>query len=103
MELKNMIISSIQFTFAFKDADVAESMLRELSGLSIKEPGVIRFDVGRGSEDPNVFVLWEVYRDKDAVEAHRESEPFKRLVLDGIRPLALKREAITAVPVNEDQ
>jgi len=47
--------------------------------------------------------LWEVYRDKDAVDAHRETEPFKRLVLNGIRPLAQKREVITAVPVNEDQ
>ena len=102
-ELGNMIISSIQFTFASKDADTAESMLRELSRQSIKEPGVVRFDVGRGSDDPNVFVLWEVYRDKDAVEAHRGSEPFKRLVLNGIRPLAQKREVITAVPVNEDQ
>jgi quercetin dioxygenase-like cupin family protein/quinol monooxygenase YgiN len=102
-ELRNMIISSIQFTFAAKDADTAESMLRELSGESIKEPGVVRFDVGRGSDDRNVFVLWEVYRDNDAVDAHRESEPFKRLVLNGIRPLAQKREVITAVPVNEDQ
>jgi len=102
-ELRNMIISSIQFTFATKDADTAESMLRELSGESIKEPGVVRFDVGRSTDDPNMFVLWEVYRDKDAVDAHRETEPFKRLVLNGIRPLAQKREVVTAVPVNEDQ
>ena len=71
-----MIITSIQFTFASKDADTAESLLRELRDASVKEPGVIQFEVGRSHEKPNVFALWEVYRDKDAVDAHRASEHF---------------------------
>src|SRR5258706_8053482 len=71
---QTMIIASIHFTFASKDADKAESLLRELRDASVKEPGVIQFEVGRSSDEPNVFALWEVYRDKDAVEAHRASE-----------------------------
>ena len=71
-----MIIISIQFTFASKDADKAESLLRELRDASVKEPGVIQFEVGRSHEKPNVFALWEAYRDKDAVDAHRASEHF---------------------------
>ena len=68
-----MIIISIQFTFASKDADTAEALFRELRDASVKEPGVIQFEVGRSHEKPNVFALWEVYRDKDAVDAHRAS------------------------------
>jgi quinol monooxygenase YgiN len=94
-----MIISSIKFTFAPQDGDTAETLLRELREASQKEPGVIQFEVGRGSEEPNVFALWEVYRDESAVEAHRATEHFRRLVLEGIRPLAQQRNATTLVPV----
>jgi autoinducer 2-degrading protein len=100
-EVKGMIVSAIQFTFASKDADTAEKLLRGIRDASIKEPGVVRFDVARSSDDPNVFVLWEVYRDQAAVDAHKESEPFKRLVLNGIRPLAQQRTAVRAAPIDE--
>jgi len=94
-----MIISSVQFTFAQEDGGTAESLLRELREASQKEPGVIQFEVGRSSDEPNVFGLWEVYRDQDAVEAHRATEHFRRLVLDGIRPLARQRNATTLIPI----
>lgn len=94
-----MIITSIQYTFASKDADKAESLFRELRDASVKEPGVIQFEVGRSSDDPNVFALWEVYRDQAASDAHRESEHFKRLVLNGIRPIAQQRNAATVIPL----
>ena len=94
-----MIISSIQFTFAPQDGDAAESILRELREASQKEPGVIQFEVGRSSDEPKVFGLWEVYRDEDAVAAHRATEHFQRLVLDGIRPMAQHRNAKTLIPV----
>jgi autoinducer 2-degrading protein len=100
-EVKGMIVSAIQFTFATKDADNAEKILREIRDASVKEPGVVRFDVARSSDDPNVFVLWEVYRDQAAVDAHKESEHFKRLVINGVRPLAQQRTSVTATPIDE--
>jgi quinol monooxygenase YgiN len=100
MGTKNdFIIASIHFTFADKDADKAESLLREVRDASIKEPGVIQFQVGRSIEKPNVFALWEVYRDKAAVDAHRSSEHYQRLVLNGIRPLAQQRDLETVHPI----
>jgi quinol monooxygenase YgiN len=100
METKNdFIITSIQFTFASKDADTAESFLRELRDTSVKEPGVIQFQVGRSAEKPNVFALWEVYRDKAAFDAHRASEHFQRLVVNGIRPLVQQRNVETVTPI----
>ena len=94
-----MIIASIVFAFAPQDADKAETVLRELRDASIKEPGVIRFEVGRSHEKPFVFALWEVYRDQDAVKAHRGSEHFQRLVIDGIFPLAQQRNVETLIPI----
>jgi quinol monooxygenase YgiN len=94
-----MIIASITFRFAPEDADRAERILRELRDASIKEPGVVRFEVGRSQEKPSVFALWEVYRDQEAVSAHRSTAHFQRLVVDGIRPLAEQRDVETVIPI----
>lgn len=94
-----MIINSIHFTFPPKDADRAESLFRELRDVSRKEPGVIQFEVGRSREKPNVFALWEVYRDQEAVDAHVRSEQFQRLVLNGVRPLARDRSIESVIPI----
>lgn len=96
-----MIITSIHYTFAPKDVDKAEALFRELRDASVKEPGVIQFEVGRSSDDPNLFALWEVYRDQAAVDAHRGSDHFKRLVLNGIRPIAQQRNAATVIPLTK--
>ena len=92
-------IHSIHFTFAPKDADRVEALFRELRDASRKEAGVIQFDVGRSREKPNVFALWEVYRDQAAFDAHVASEHFQRLVANGVRPLAQERSIETVVPI----
>ena len=96
-----MIITSIHYTFAPEDAGNAESLFRELRDASLKEPGVIQFDIGRSIDEPGQFALWEVYRDSDAVDAHYRTEHFERLVVNGIRPLALGRKAVNAEPIDE--
>lgn len=86
-----MIVQSIHFTFAPDDADEIEAIARELRDASRREPGVVSFDVGRSLEKPGVFAFWEVYRDDASLEAHTQSEHFKRLVIGRIRPLAKDR------------
>jgi len=44
---------------------------------SIQEPGIARFDVLQDNEDPNRFILNEVYRTEDAPAAHKETEHYK--------------------------
>jgi quinol monooxygenase YgiN len=96
MEIKNaFIITSIQFTSLPR----TPTQRNLFFGSCATPPGVIQFQVGRSSEKPNVFALWEVYRDKAAVDAHRASEHFQRLVVNGIRPLAQQRNVETAVPI----
>jgi quinol monooxygenase YgiN len=38
---------------------------------SVKEPGIVRFDVVQQQEDPTRFVLVEVYRTADAPAKHK--------------------------------
>jgi len=40
---------------------------------SVREPGVVRFDVIQSEGDPTRFVLVEVYRDAASVAAHKET------------------------------
>jgi quinol monooxygenase YgiN len=94
-----MLIQSVRYTFAPEDADKAEAILLELRDASRKEEGVITFDVARSKEKSNVFALWEAYRDRAALDAHATTEHFKRLVLNGVRPLAQQRNAEILVPI----
>jgi quinol monooxygenase YgiN len=94
-----MLIQSVQFTFAPEDADRAEAILRELRDASRKEQGVVTFDVGRSQKQANVFALWEQYRDSAALDAHVATEHFKRLVLNGVRPLAQQRKGKILLPI----
>jgi quinol monooxygenase YgiN len=95
-----VLIQSIHFTFAPEDADKAEGLLRELRDESRKEDGVIGFDVGRSEEKPNVFALWEEYKDRAALESHIATEHFQRLVIRGIRIMAKQRNAETVSPIS---
>jgi quinol monooxygenase YgiN len=94
-----MLINSIHFTFDPKDSDTAQSLLRELRDASRKEAGVVQYDVGRSSENPNVFAFWEVYRDKDALDAHLASEHFQRLFVNALKPLVQQRDVEKVVPL----
>ena len=38
---------------------------------SLAEPGCVRLDVVRSTEDPNEFLIWEVYLDEDAAAFHK--------------------------------
>ncbi len=38
---------------------------------TILEPGAMRFDVLQQMDDPERFILYEVYRDEAAVDAHK--------------------------------
>ena len=46
-----------------------------------KEPGNYRFDVLQDPDDENHFVIYEAFEDEAAVDAHRQTEHYKRTVV----------------------
>jgi len=56
---------------AFKQATL------ENAKSSIQEPGIARFDVIQEEENPESFVLVEVYRTKDDPASHKETEHYQ--------------------------
>jgi (4S)-4-hydroxy-5-phosphonooxypentane-2,3-dione isomerase len=45
---------------------------------TIQEPGNLRFDVLRQADEPNRFLLYEVYRDEAAMMAHKDTAHYAR-------------------------
>ena len=56
----------------FKEATV------ENHGNTILESGNFRFDVLQSKENPGRFTLYEVYESEKAVQAHKETDHYKR-------------------------
>ena len=44
---------------------------------SVQEPGIARFDVLQGTDDPTSFQLIEVYRDAQAPARHKETSHYQ--------------------------
>jgi len=60
-----------EFVDAFREATLANARA------SLNEPGVARFDVLRRDDDPERFVLVEVYRTPEDALRHKETEHYK--------------------------
>jgi autoinducer 2-degrading protein len=45
---------------------------------TVEEPGNLRFDVLQSVDDPNRFVLYEVYRDQAGMGAHKETPHYAK-------------------------
>ena len=64
-----------------------------------KEPGNIRFDVLRAEEDPNRFLLYEVYHQKDDFAKHQQTEHYVRWKDKVADWMAQPRQGVRHVPV----
>lgn len=72
--------------------DKIEAILRELAAAIRGEPGNDQFTVLRSHDDPEEFLLYEVYKSPDAFRDHQLTDHFKKLVLERAVPLLATRE-----------
>ena len=66
---------------------------------SIREPGVLRFDVLQSDTDPQHFILYEVYRDEQATLDHKETEHYRSWREAAEPMMARKRESTSCTPI----
>jgi autoinducer 2-degrading protein len=59
-------------------ADFLAALGQARSSALADEPGCLQFDIGRDVDDPEVFHLYEVYRDEAALAEHRAAPHFDR-------------------------
>ena len=64
-------------------AEFLEALWEDATGALDNEPGCLRFDVNVDTENPNRFLLFEVYRDAEARRIHRAA-PYLKPVSAGL-------------------
>ena len=72
-----MIISVVRHPLRAKYADEWPELAAAFTAATRAEPGNICFDWFRSVDDPNLYVLVEMFRDRPAGDAHVNSEHFK--------------------------
>lgn len=89
-----MILIVVKQPVRAKYADDWPSLIADFTEATRAEEGCISFDWYRSPEDPNLWVLVEVFRDAEAGEAHVRSEHFKAATEQMPRWLAAVPEII---------
>jgi quinol monooxygenase YgiN len=79
-----MVSFTVRLKFAAEErAEIAE-MLRQLAEASRREPGCISYVPHQVEDDPDTVVIYEQYRDGQALSAHRASEHFQKFAVGGL-------------------
>src|SRR5438105_4167642 len=80
--------------------DEVEAALKKMAPhVKEQEPGCLLYQANRSRESPDLFLLYEQYRDMAALEAHRATPHFKEIIEGTIVPLLDKREREFYEPV----
>jgi autoinducer 2-degrading protein len=72
------------------------SLLPKLAAHSRAEEGCIFYHLHQGRSETHTLMLYESYRDEAALDAHRASEHFQRMVVGEILPMLESREPFLA-------
>jgi quinol monooxygenase YgiN len=79
-----MVSFVVRLKFAPEDrAEVAEN-LRLLAAAARKEPGCVTYIPHFLEDDPDTVLIYEQYRDAEALEAHGQSAHFKKYAVGGL-------------------
>src|ERR1700744_3431010 len=74
------------------EADKVAGILDRFLPEAQREAGVKLFLIGRGRDNPNQFLFYELFRDEAAFKAHTESAHFKTYIAGQALELLAKRE-----------
>jgi quinol monooxygenase YgiN len=79
-----MISFAVRLKFAPEDREEIAGTLRALATASRQEPGCVNYIPHHLEDDPDTVIIYEQYRDAEALEAHRRSEHFKHYAVGGL-------------------
>ena len=89
---------SIRVKPGFNEA--LELAFAELTVLTRLEPGCITYQLHRSTKDPAQYFLYERYLDESALQFHRATDHFTRIVVGVIPPLVEERLISQLLPVD---
>ena len=86
-----MFVLVVQLKVKPENVDAFMSKLAENARNARKEPGCKQFDVLVDPSDKTKAMLYEVYNDEKAFEAHQQTPHFKKYLAEAV-PLLASRE-----------
>jgi quinol monooxygenase YgiN len=88
-----MVVLVAQYYVRPSNGDEVEASLKKMAAcVREQEPGCLLYHVNRSRENVDLFLLYEQYRDRAALEAHRATPHFREIIEGTIVPLLDKRE-----------
>jgi quinol monooxygenase YgiN len=90
-----MVSFTVRMQFAKDDRDRITEILRNLALASRKEPGCITYVPHHVDGDPETVLIYEQYRDQEAVDAHRATPHFEQYAVGGLYQLMKERATET--------
>jgi quinol monooxygenase YgiN len=91
-ELRNGLVVTAVWKAKPEETEAVSRILQEFAPKAQKDPGVQAFLVHQSTSEPSEFFFYEVFRDKDAFEAHQKTPHFKELIAGEALPKLAKRE-----------
>lgn len=79
-----MVSFIVRMKFAEEDREWVREVLRELGPASRAEAGCVNYVPHFLEGDPDAVLIYEQYKDEDAVKFHRTSEHFQKHVVGGL-------------------
>jgi quinol monooxygenase YgiN len=73
-----MYINLVELDIVPAEIDKFMAAIKENGAAAVKEPGCRVFDIAVSSKDPNHILLFEVYDNAAALDAHRTTDHFKK-------------------------
>lgn len=80
--------------------DEVLTLLEEVVPKSRKEPGNLFYQIYKSTSNPNTIVLYEGYIDEAAVEEHRNTPHFQKVIIEKIIPLLENREVTLTTSIS---
>ncbi len=94
-----MVSFTVRMTFEPSEREEIAEILRHLSGESRKEPGCVTYMPHFVEGEPCTVLIYERYRDAEALDSHRNSPHFHQYAIGGLYQKMKERqvENLTAI------
>jgi autoinducer 2-degrading protein len=89
-----MYVNAVDLDIVPAEREKYLAAITENGAAAVTEPGCRRFDILNLASDPNHFLLYEVYDNEAAFQAHRASDHFKKYA-EVTAKMVAKRESRT--------
>ena len=89
-----MFVLAVQIRIKPETVDSFMKRLSENAAAARKEPGCKQFDVLVDPNDKTKVMLYEVYNDEKAFEAHQQTPHFKKYLAEAVSLLASRERSV---------